>query len=83
MLKADNTDYLPEIEQMLAELGNESGGLPFYAVFPARGGPPITFGGGYITQAQVLENLQKATAEDSAPTISNAEIGKPILDSPM
>ena len=58
-LKADKTQASPEIDQLLVELGNAGRVIPFYAVFPGRGGEPITFGG-LISQQQVLDALDQA-----------------------
>jgi thiol:disulfide interchange protein len=58
-MKADKTRDNPEIDRLLVELGNVGRGIPFYAVFPGRGGDPITFDGP-ITQNQVLNALKKA-----------------------
>lgn len=61
-LKADKTQASPEIDQLLVELGNAGRVIPFYAVFPGRGGEPITFGG-LISQQQVLDALDQAGGE--------------------
>jgi thiol:disulfide interchange protein DsbD len=58
-IKADKTRTSPEIDKLLVELGNSGRGIPFYAVFPGRGGAPITFDG-LITQQQVLDALRRA-----------------------
>lgn len=60
-LKADKSNRSKSawINDLLVELGNYGATIPFYAVYPADGGDPITFGG-LITQSQVLEELEKA-----------------------
>ena len=58
-LKADKTQASPEIDKLLVQLGNAGRVIPFYAVYPARGGDPITFGG-LISQQQVLDALEQA-----------------------
>ena len=58
-LKADKTQKSPEIDQLLVELGNTGRVIPFYAIYPGRGGDPITFGG-LISQQQVLDALEQA-----------------------
>ena len=58
-LKADKTHNDPEIDQLLVELGNAGRVIPFYAIYPGRGGDPMTFGG-LITQQQVLDALEQA-----------------------
>ncbi len=61
-LKADKTHKNPDIKKLLEELGNPTGNIPFYAIYPGDGGAPIVFGGqkGLITQSEVLENLKEA-----------------------
>ncbi len=56
-MKADKTQESPDIDQLLVELGNTGRGIPFYAIYPGRGGEPITFDG-LITQQQVLDALE-------------------------
>ncbi|NLX56084.1 MAG: hypothetical protein GXY58_13310 [Planctomycetaceae bacterium] len=58
-LKADKTHADPEIDKLLVELGNAGRVIPFYAVFPAGGGEPITLGG-LVSQRQVLDALEQA-----------------------
>lgn len=65
-LKADKTFESPEIEQLLAQLGNSSGGIPFYAVYPADGGPPIVLDG-LLPQDRLMTALQQAVGDQSAP----------------
>jgi len=59
-LKADKTDPNRDIDKLLKELGNMSGNIPFYAVFPAGGGDPIVYREGLLTQGKVLEMLEQA-----------------------
>ncbi len=54
-----NKDSLEEIQKLMDELGNTGHGIPFLVIFPANGGPPITFDGP-ITQQTVLDALKKA-----------------------
>jgi hypothetical protein len=58
-LKADKTGDAPEVDALLVELGNISKGIPFYAIFPGNGAPPILFDG-LLTQNQVIEKLEQA-----------------------
>jgi thiol:disulfide interchange protein len=58
-IKADKTQSSPEIDALLVELGNPGRGIPFYAVYPGRGGDPITFDG-LISRQQVLDALEQA-----------------------
>lgn len=58
-IKADKTQHNAEIDALLVELGNPGRGIPYYAVYPGRGGDPITMDG-LISQQQVLDALQQA-----------------------
>ncbi len=60
VLRADFTRGDPQIKQLLAQLGNPAGSLPYYAVFPARDPQrPIVFDG-VITASQVVQVLRQA-----------------------
>ncbi len=61
-MKADKTEPEPEIDQFLKELGNPTGNIPYYAIFPGHGGDPITFGNGLITQNQLLDKLEESNS---------------------
>jgi len=54
-----NKDSLEEIQALMDELGNTGHGIPFLAIFPGSGGPPITFDGP-LAQQTVLNALKKA-----------------------
>ena len=69
-LKADKTQTAPEVDALLIELGNDGKSIPFYAVFPSDGGPPITFDG-IISQTDVLTALQRA-GPSKQPSTSTA-----------
>lgn len=58
-LKADKSQAAPEADALLIELGNAATTLPFYAIYPADGRPPITFDGP-ITQEMVISALEEA-----------------------
>jgi thiol:disulfide interchange protein len=68
VLQADKTHQAPEVDRLLIELGNPDKFIPYYAVYPADGGEPILFGGGLITQQQVLDYLEQAGPSDVAST---------------
>jgi thiol:disulfide interchange protein len=59
-LKADKTREAPEVDALLKELGNTSGGIPFYAIFPGNGGRPILHDKSLLTQGQIAEMLRQA-----------------------
>lgn len=61
-LKADKTYSRTSgpINDLLVELGNLGKTLPFYAIYPADGRDPITFGQQPISQSTVLEKLKEA-----------------------
>ena len=60
-MKADKTDPSPHVDEMLALLGNQSGSIPFYAIFPA-GTPnePILLDGLFTSPRPILDALKKA-----------------------
>lgn len=58
-MKADKTNKSPAIDDLLVELGNQAKAIPFFAIFPGDGGPPITYAGP-LTQGKVLEMLEEA-----------------------
>lgn len=62
-LRADKTRPAPEVDRLLAQLGNKSGSIPFYAIFPA-GSPnkPILLDGVYASPKPFLEAFQQAVA---------------------
>jgi thiol:disulfide interchange protein DsbD len=60
-LKADKTHPAPEVDEFLRRLGNRSGSIPFYAIFPA-GNPnrPITLDGLFTSPQPLVEAMEKA-----------------------
>ena len=62
-LRADKTRPAPEVDRLLEQLGNKSGSIPFYAIFPA-GNPnkPILLDGVFTSPKPFLEAFEKATA---------------------
>ena len=62
-LRADKTRPAPEVDRLLEQLGNKSGSIPFYAIFPA-GSPnkPILLDGVFTSPKPFLEAFEKATA---------------------
>jgi len=60
-LRADKTYTAPEVEELLRQLGNTSGSIPFYAIFPA-GNPnkPILVDGLLTSPAQIIAKLKAA-----------------------
>lgn len=71
-VEADKTQRRPDIDELLVELGNQGRGIPFYAVFPGRGGDPITFDG-LISRQQVLDALQEAGPSVNRPATTRRE----------
>jgi len=71
MIKADKAYAQEAIDMLLEKLGNPSGAIPFYAIFPA-GYPnkPILFDG-LLTQTGFLERLEQA-----GPSSNMASSGK-------
>ena len=62
-LRADKTRPAPEVDRLLEQLGNKSGSIPFYAIFPA-GSPnkPILLDGVFTSPRPFLEAFEKAAA---------------------
>ena len=60
-LKADKTTSAPEVDDLLRQLGNKSGSIPFYAIFPA-GNPnkPILLDGVFTSPQPIIDALKKA-----------------------
>ena len=60
-LRADKTRPAPEVDRLLEQLGNKSGSIPFYAIFPA-GSPnkPILLDGVFTSPKPFLEAFEKA-----------------------
>ena len=79
-LKADFTDYSPEISEILKQLGNEATAIPYYAYFRQGEKAPVHFNGLFLTPQSFLdklqseETLQKQTAK-SKPESSLAPVG--------
>jgi len=63
-LKADRTYAAPEVDELLRRLGNTSGSIPFYAVFPG-GDPnrPILLDGLLTSPKPIIEAMKKALAQ--------------------
>jgi hypothetical protein len=60
-LRADKTQSAPEIEDFLRVLGNKSGSIPFYAIFPADDpNRPITMDGVYTSPKPIIDKLKEA-----------------------
>ncbi len=60
-IRADKTHKNEAVDQLLVELGNEGRAIPFLAIYPGNGDPPILFDG-LITEGQVLAALEQADA---------------------
>ena len=58
-LHADKSRPAPEADELLVELGNAGRAIPYVAIYPGKGGPPITLAGP-ITQGRLLEALRQA-----------------------
>jgi len=73
-LTADFSDESPEIEQLMRDLGRIGNALPFYAVFPGDGQPPITFDG-ILTQGRLLDKLKQAGPSETTAVSRTAMSG--------
>lgn len=48
------------VKSLLADLGNSSAALPFYALFPADGSAPVVIADGPVLQGALIERLESA-----------------------
>ncbi len=62
VLVADLTEPAPEVDDLMVSLGNTGKAIPFYAIFPADGGEPITFSDVPLRQQALLGYLKQAIA---------------------
>lgn len=66
-LKADMTQPAAESVDFLRRLGNKSGSIPFYAIFPADDpNRPLTLDGLFTSPAPILDALSKAIGTRAA-----------------
>ena len=74
-LRADKTRPAPEVDRLLEQLGNKSGSIPFYAIFPA-GSPnkPILLGPGPYTSPKAFLKAFERASESNV-------IGEPLAKS--
>ena len=56
VLKADKSNPAPEVDALLAELGNTAGAIPYFGLFQP-GEEPIHFDGVYLTPESFLDQL--------------------------
>jgi len=82
-LKADKThrSKAGDVNDLLLALGNPAKTIPFVAIYPANGQPPILLDG-IITQSQLIAALEKAgpsqaTAGRATPPFQVATQGNP------
>jgi len=60
-LRADKTRPAPEVDRLLEQLGNKSGAIPFYAIFPAgRPNKPILLDDVFTSPKPILEAFERA-----------------------
>ncbi len=60
-LKADKTHTAPEVDELLRQLGNKGGSIPFYAIFPADNpNKPILLDGLLASPAQIIAKFKEA-----------------------
>ncbi len=71
MMKADNTNYPPDIQELLLKLGNKTRQLPFYAIFPAgRANKPVVMFGLYTGPGAFIDKLKELDAASNAMAVS-------------
>ena len=66
VLVADKSGAAPDVDRLLVELGNEATAIPFYAIYPGDGRPPITFRDVPLTPAKLLTKLAEAVSPPDA-----------------
>ncbi len=67
-LKADKTHTAPEVDELLRQLGNKGGSIPFYAIFPADNpNKPILMDGLLASPAQIIAKFKAANAGNRSP----------------
>ncbi len=72
-LRADKTRPAPEVDRLLEQLGNKSGSIPFYAIFPAgRPNKPILLDGVFTSPNPFLEAFERALA----PSVDGEPLAK-------
>jgi hypothetical protein len=60
-LKADKTYAAPEVDDVLRRLGNKSGSIPFYAIFPGDNpNKPILLDGLLTSPRPIIEAMKRA-----------------------
>lgn len=81
-LKADKTHTAPDVEQLLQQLGNKGGSIPFYAIFPA-GNPnkPILLDGLITSPAQIIAKL-KSASESGGDTVAGDVAAETAMATP-
>ena len=72
MLKADKSDREnPAVDQLLTELGNRAGGIPYYAVF-RPGKEPIHFNGVFLTPESFIDKIGRENLTGGTPELTPA-----------
>jgi len=71
-IKADKAHGEEEVDALLEKLGNASGAIPFYAIFPANDPTRPILMDGILTKARVLEALQRAGPSHAADGVSGS-----------
>lgn len=63
----------PKLTDLLDALGGAGRPIPFYAVYPANGGPPITFDDIPLTQGVLIRHLQDALDAGQMESVGQRE----------
>ena len=74
-LKADKTHAAPEVDDLLRQLGNTGGSIPFYAIFPA-GNPnkPILLDGLLASPGQIIAKFEQAIGKANSEGMTSETV---------
>jgi len=76
VLKADKSDREnPAVDQLLTELGNRAGGIPYYAVF-RPGKEPIHFNGVFLSPDSFIDKIGRENLTGAAPDVTTPATGQ-------
>ena len=60
----------PNLTELLDRLGGQNRPIPFYAIYPSSGAPPITFDDFPLTSERLIGYLQQALDASDTESVS-------------